>query len=316
MSILLVTNRRDLTTDFLIREFNKRKLVFSRLNTDIVTESFVVLNPAFNTIAIRDVCSKIDTDSISVAYFRRPDISPPNDTLGVYRDYVWTEWNAFLQALYISIGHRWFSHPNNILIAEDKPRQLGIAHEIGFNVPETIITNDIKAVQALSKEFSLIAKPLKRALIKTEEVEQVMFTSSIEYPEDEEQASIFVCPVIFQRQIPKVVDIRVTVVGEQVFAVAIHSQETEGTKVDWRRGANPLLRHEVIHLPADVAEKCIRIVLSQSLRFGAIDLVQDPDGKLWFLECNPNGQWAWIENRTGLPIAAAITDEMLKVVNL
>ena len=104
-----------------------------------------------------------------------------------------------------------------------------------------------------------------------------------------------------------------TVVGNQLFAVAIHSQETEETEIDWRRGPNLQLRHEVIYLPDDVAEKCIRIIKVQSLRFGAIDLVRDPDGKIWFLECNPNGEWAWIETRTGLPIAAAITDELLRL---
>ncbi|MCQ3024054.1 hypothetical protein NLO85_26790, partial [Pseudomonas savastanoi] len=39
------------------------------------------------------------------------------------------------------------------------------------------------------------------------------------------------------------------------------------------------------------------------------------DGKLWFLEINPNGQWAWIENQTGYPIAAAIVDELESIKN-
>ncbi|MNZ28723.1 hypothetical protein D3C78_459550 [compost metagenome] len=47
-----------------------------------------------------------------------------------------------------------------------------------------------------------------------------------------------------------------------------------------------------------------------NLRYGAIDFVCDPQGNLWFLEINPNGQWAWIENLTGYPIAEAIVDEL------
>jgi len=42
------------------------------------------------------------------------------------------------------------------------------------------------------------------------------------------------------------------------------------------------------------------------LRFSAIDLVEATDGDFWFLEANPNGQWAWIEQRTGAPVSAAI----------
>ncbi|MDE0412247.1 MAG: hypothetical protein OXI37_08555 [Gammaproteobacteria bacterium] len=142
----------------------------------------------------------------------------------------------------------------------------------------------------------MVAKPLKQALIEADDFEKVIFTSSIDSLTDEDRASIFVCPVIFQRHIPKTVDIRVTVVGNQVFAVTIHSQESEETKVDWRRGSNPRLHHEVVNLSDDVADKCVRIVQSQFLRFGTVDLVWDLD-------------------RTGLPIASAITDEMLKLAN-
>lgn len=31
------------------------------------------------------------------------------------------------------------------------------------------------------------------------------------------------------------------------------------------------------------------------------------------LEINPNGQWAWIENQTGLPIASSIVDELMRI---
>lgn len=315
MSILLLTNERDLTTDFLVREFNKRNLAFNRLNTDILVDSCVALNPLSNTIEIKNEFTQICDESISVAYFRRPTITQPKGHLGDYREYVLTEWIAFLQSLYVSIGDRWFSHPDDILLAENKPRQLRLAHEIGFNIPETVITNDIDSVKEISEKFHLVAKPLKQALIESEDANKVIFTSIIETLSDEDRNSISVCPVIFQRHIPKKTDIRVTVVGNQVFAVAIHSQETHETKVDWRRGSNPDLRHEVVNLPDEVSEKCIRIVQRQSLRFGAIDMVRDLDGKFWFLECNPNGQWAWIENRTGLPIAAAITDELIRLMS-
>ena len=58
------------------------------------------------------------------------------------------------------------------------------------------------------------------------------------------------------------------------------------------------------------AAPAVALVDELNLRFGAIDLIRDVNGEYWFLECNPNGQWAWIENRTGLPISAAIVDEL------
>ncbi len=45
-------------------------------------------------------------------------------------------------------------------------------------------------------------------------------------------------------------------------------------------------------------------------RFAALDFIVDPDDQWWFLECNPNGQWAWIEEETGLPISSALADAL------
>ena len=315
MLVLLVTNRRDLTTDFLIRELNRREMRTCRLNTDVITEFSFAMDPVGQTAAIKGPSFTLNTDDISVAYLRRPLLSIPSDTFGAYDTYVRTEWNVFLNALYGLIGNRWFSHPNNILQAGDKSRQLKLAHEIGFNIPDTTISNNLTAVQELQCQFSLIAKPMKQALIEEQNSEAAIFTSSIDELSEHDRDSIGVCPVIFQRHIAKTMDIRVTVVGNRVFPVAIDSQSTEETMVDWRRGSNPHLRHEIMTLPEQISEYCVRLVQALNLRFGAIDLVKDLHGEYWFLECNPNGQWAWIENRTGLPIAGAIAEEMMEMAN-
>jgi glutathione synthase/RimK-type ligase-like ATP-grasp enzyme len=65
-----------------------------------------------------------------------------------------------------------------------------------------------------------------------------------------------------------------------------------------------------MELPVDVASACISVTRDLGLRFAAIDLIEDPDGRFWFLEANPNGQWAWIEQRTGAPVSAAIVDAL------
>jgi glutathione synthase/RimK-type ligase-like ATP-grasp enzyme len=46
------------------------------------------------------------------------------------------------------------------------------------------------------------------------------------------------------------------------------------------------------------------------VRFAAIDLIVTPNNDYTFLDANPSGQWAWIEDETGLPIAAAIADAL------
>lgn len=93
--------------------------------------------------------------------------------------------------------------------------------------------------------------------------------------------------------------------------MAIWSQESTQTTVDWRKGGRIDLRHQVIELPSSIATSCLALVAKLNLKFGAIDLICDQEDNYWFLEINPNGQWAWIENQTSLPIASAIVDELV-----
>jgi hypothetical protein len=39
-----------------------------------------------------------------------------------------------------------------------------------------------------------------------------------------------------------------------------------------------------------------------------VDLARRPDGSYTFFELNPNGQWAWIEQRTSVPLRAHLAD--------
>jgi glutathione synthase/RimK-type ligase-like ATP-grasp enzyme len=173
-----------------------------------------------------------------------------------------------------------------------------------------LITNDFYAAAAFVAVGTTIGKPLRHSLVERGETGEVLFTTRLESLKPGDRQAVALAPVIYQSEIPKAYDIRATVVGERVFAAAIYSQDQRETEVDWRSGTRLDLRHEPISLPKDVIEKCLALTSALDLRYGAIDLVADGDGRHWFLEINPNGQWAWIERRTGLPLAAAIVDEL------
>lgn len=61
-------------------------------------------------------------------------------------------------------------------------------------------------------------------------------------------------------------------------------------------------------LPTGV-EKALTAHLEHfGLASGSFDLCITRDGDLHWLELNPNGQWGWLEDETGLPIASAFAD--------
>lgn len=310
--LLLVTNRRDITMDYVVSELRRRGQPFMRLNTELLPQALCSMAGY-----PRDEWSiSLDGETahgaqISGAYFRRPGAPTVSDQIidAGERAYIEAEWSSFLKSLYSRLEGRWLNSPTKIFIAEDKPMQLLLAQEIGFDVPQASITNDISSARAIAAVSQAIGKPLRQAVL-TGETERVIFTSRLGALEDDQTEAIAMTPFIVQAEVLKQYDVRVTVVGERVFATAIWSQENPETEIDWRQGSRPDLRHEKISLPELVQEQCVELVRRLGLRYGAIDLISDRTGKLWFLEINPNGQWAWIENLTGYPIASAIVDEL------
>jgi glutathione synthase/RimK-type ligase-like ATP-grasp enzyme len=118
-------------------------------------------------------------------------------------------------------------------------------------------------------------------------------------------------PTLLQAYVPKASELRVTCVGDKVFCCRIHSQEGELTREDVRFDTRSL-RHELVH--DHLIEKLTRRYMkAMSLNFGCFDIGIVEDGSPVFFECNPNGQWLWIEEMTGAPIGRAIADLLMGV---
>lgn len=120
-------------------------------------------------------------------------------------------------------------------------------------------------------------------------------------------------PSLFQEFIDKEYELRVTVVGNAVFPVKIASQEYLETAIDWR---NPdfiqKLRYTPIDLPREIHDRCHSMLKTLGLEFGAFDFAVDKKGVCYFLEVNPNGQWYWLEDLTGVLISDAIVATLMK----
>lgn len=315
--ILVVTNERDLTSDFVVLELQRRGLRFWRLNSERLPEAKVSFDPRLGEDGWKVALDgqAIELSQVRAAYFRRPGqpAVSPNVKADAARRYCQTEWTAVLQSALASLGKRWFNNPLAIMAAENKPRQLAAAIRLGFSVPDTLISNDWKEAKAFVSAGPTVVKPVREALIEQEGDESVIFTTRLAALNENDVQSVAVSPVIFQREIRKLSDIRATVVTDTVLAAEILSQQYEETSVDWRRGGRLGVDHRPHVLPTDMERKCIEIVRSLDLQFGAVDLILDERGQYWFLEVNPNGQWAWIENRTGMPITKAIVDELQRI---
>lgn len=148
-----------------------------------------------------------------------------------------------------------------------------------------------------------IIKPVHNARVMDENNPQIVYTSEVTQAIKKEETEFNIN--YLQHKIEKKYDVRATFVGNRCFAVAIDSQKLEDTRVDWRKGEH-ILHHTPIELPRDIQRKCTLMMEMLGLDYGAYDFVLDKQGNYVFLEINPNGQWAWIEHLTGLPISKEI----------
>ena len=114
---------------------------------------------------------------------------------------------------------------------------------------------------------------------------------------------------IFQEYIEKAYELRVTCAGDQVFCCRIDSQASAESSEDFRFNARNL-KHELIECP-ELETKLKAYLKEFDINFGCFDIAVTPSGEFVFFECNPNGQWLWIEELTGAPIGKAVADLLL-----
>ena len=183
--------------------------------------------------------------------------------------------------------------------------------QCGLNVPRSLVTNVSTAVRNFAVEVggALVYKSLSTGVVTEQDEVRIIYTSRLT-ADDLDDNTIALCCHLFQEWIPKNFDVRLTVVGEQCFAVAVHTGSPEA-QVDWRRKYDEL-RYEVCETPDEVRCGVVAYLRAFGLTFGAFDFAVTHDGRWWFLECNPAGQWGWLVEETGLPIAEAIADELVR----
>ncbi len=197
---------------------------------------------------------------------------------------------------------------------EHKQLQLRVARGAGLEIPRTLMSNDPCAVREFAADCGgkIVGKMLSSFAIFEGETEQVVFTNPMGPADLEHLEELRFCPMTFQEHIEKALELRVTIVGEKIFAASIDSQSLEGAKSDWRREGRQLTNMwKPFELPADVERSLLSMMDSLRLNYGAADLILTPEGRYVFLEVNPAGEFFWLERACGLNISEAIADLLL-----
>jgi hypothetical protein len=177
-------------------------------------------------------------------------------------------------------------------------QQLRSAVRNGFQIPETLLSNDPAEIRRFlsARSGNAIYKAFFPFAWRSAESLAPVFCSPVslaDLPEDEVQA---VAPGIYQARVEKAYELRITVIGRRVFAVKIHSQAIPSARQDWRAATEPV-QLEPVTLPKAATKCCFAIMKDLGIVFGCFDLVVTPAGDYVFLEVNEMGAFLWLEEQ-------------------
>jgi glutathione synthase/RimK-type ligase-like ATP-grasp enzyme len=245
---------------------------------------------------------KIDLCDIGAVWYRRISQLGVHEevTDGTARLFAWSESNEALLGVWYSINCFWMNPPTADEISQRKIRQLQVARNVGLSIPDTVITNEPDVAMEFIHHFGL-GNVIRKAF---RNIEQAPRETHVIREEDLALIdSVKYAPVIFQRFIPASLDLRVTIVEDDIFAAEIQSQPEY--HADYRLGLGSATV-KPYKLPVDVETSLFELMMELNIHYGAIDLRVTPEGEHVFLEVNPAGLFLFISERTGQPIPEAI----------
>lgn len=307
--VLIVTNERDVDADYVVRELDRLRIPVVRLNTERASEWRIDLEPGRRWSMARG-SRALDSTECSGVWWRRPEApAQPEHASSSEWSAITAQWMALLQGMEHVPGPTWVSPPSAIRAAEDKALQLTAAAELGLGVPATTWTNDVRAASGFLDEHggAGILKSTATAYWEDDATSHFVFAAGVDADDLPPADRLAGAPVVFQQRIGPKRDVRVTVVGDRTFSAVTDDAST--AEPDWRLADGPAwTTHD---LPPDERRACVALVARLGLRFAGIDLLIDAEGRHWFCELNPNGEWGWLQ-AGGLEIAHALTRELTR----
>jgi len=294
VDVLIVSSLYDFSTDLVAQELEARNVSYLRLNKEYFPNYRLTLDIDNKLLeVIIDEKKYRVTDDISAIYYRQPIFlrNTPNDSLTIDEQLNRSQWMGFLRSLTIFSKASWLNRLDATYLAETKAYQLCIANDIGFTTPKTLIGNNSNRFQEFREE--VIIKSLDTILLR--EAEDCLFTySTVKSTKELNDENVASTPLTVQAYVSPKIDVRVTVIGDKIYAVKITSLG-KGIKEDWRTVDREKVEYNDIQLPKEIENYCFKLVKHLNLSFGAIDLVISGEDYI-FIEINPTGEWGWLVN--------------------
>jgi hypothetical protein len=296
--LLVLTSSGDVTADYLTSKLATSAVPYARLDTDTcVTTARVSYDGDSPTLAIDGV--ELRPADIRTVLLRRPKeirVDIVGDT--TERIHVANEWSEAIEGFLAHVPiERWMNHPTRNVLASHKLEQLTRARNAGLSVPPTLVTQSREELDRFwtVHDGHVVAKPLASGYLeRPDQTVSSIYTNRV-LARHLDAAPLAPCPTLFQAEVQKAFDVRVTVIDDRMTAVGMRRRVDGEQIVDIRRDNMQDVDYVRVTMPEDVVTALRTLLVSYGLRFAAVDFAITPSGEWVFFEINPNGQWAWMD---------------------
>ncbi|WP_329483094.1 hypothetical protein OG555_12965 [Kribbella sp. NBC_01484] len=312
--ILVLTHDDDPTADVVLHELNSRGTPFVRCdpgNFPVTLKLAARLGSGQGSWegSLDGAPRGIDLGSVRAVYYRRPsDFRSPAGLAKSDQEFVTAQARHGVPGVLAGLsGVTWLNHPAAMADARVKPYQLAVASRCGLQIPATLITNDPATVTDFASDVGgrIITKSLATMVTIDDELGSgVLFTTEVA-EEHWTDPGIATTAHLFQELVDGV-DVRLTAVGEKLFAAEINPTGSDGP-LDIR-AHHENVAYQTVEIPIGVKTAVLDLLYRLGLTFAALDFRVGPSGWV-FLEANPNGQWAFVPQLREV-IARAIADTL------
>ena len=312
--LLIFTHSGDATAGILESLLQKVGGRYVRLDTDSVcgpdgvSAGFSEFRPH-----LRIGGHRLRPEDLSSVWYRRPKplTCDVGDDEGERR-FVADEFAAAIEGFLSQVPpERWVNHPTRNAFASNKPRQLSVAKELGAAVPRTLVTQSPEEARTFASTVGdVVTKPLWAGSVERQDGrDSTIYTARIGDGSGTDFGRVANCPTLFQEYVKKSHDVRLTVIDGRLHAVSLKAAGADGAqRCDIRRDDMRDVVYTPVAVPPQVEGFVARLMARFGLRFGAFDFAVTAAGEWWFLEINPNGQWAWQDQAGVSDIAGSLVE--------
>lgn len=305
--VLIETIRNDYTTFKVIEWFDFFGVEYISITPDDIL--FLSVNDYNGKVTFRVNGKSFNLNDITGYWFRRGLFSVKMDKKSPYFDvknelnissyhYSCIEKNTILDYFHYLLSEK--KSLNSFLYSE--VNKLVVLHEArkkGFLIPKFLLTDSKNQLEHFFREcngnvITKVCSPMSG--FETANYNCYAFTQLIDMEFIKDLGDSFY-PSYFQENIEKNFEVRTFLLNGKFYSMAIFSQESNKTAVDFRNyDTEKPNRCVPFNLPIEIEEKLLGLCNTLNLNSGSIDFICSKSNDLFFLEINPVGQFGMVSS--------------------